>query len=334
MVTAAILLSHLPTQISACDAPIKKLFEVINFLKFKKVKIITSAGQIHWNCIFSLALKNNILLEIVMPKKDGGKEWIKEQFNFLPENFMEVNSRKERDKSICRNADIVYPIWIRKDGHFEKILREISANRINNNFNCSSYKFLSSLKYNVGEISNEVKEVQDDFLWHWTRSRYCAWQGETALEFCQKLLFSTAPIHSGLDTLKRIIVENKICSSSLNIGNKIPVVCFTQNCPRDMIALFSYQPEKHRMKFEPYGIGVKKEFASAKGVEPIKYGGKADWNTMSNFENWKEEKEWRGKGDFTFDKECLENSIVVVRNKNEVDSIKKIFNGKVIPFEK
>jgi hypothetical protein len=131
----------------------------------------------------------------------------------------------------------------------------------------------------------------------------------------------------------RILNEKKVRSSALNIGNKTPVVCFTQNCPIDMRALFSYRTRKHRMNFEPYGIGVKKEFAAAKGVEPIKYGGKADWNTMNSFENWKEEKEWRCKGDFIFDKECLENSIVVVRKRDEINSIKEIFNGKVIPFE-
>jgi hypothetical protein len=225
-------------------------------------------------------------------------------------------------------------LWLRKNGHLAKITALLPADRIDFRFNCSSYRFpAAGLKYSLREPSAELKLLPDNYLWHWTRAQHGIWNGETRREFCNDLLYSPSAPHNGLATLCRILKERKIRAGNLHIAGNIPVTSFTENHPAHSAILFTWRKDLQRMNFEPYGIGIPRNNAVAKGVRLLKYGTTPEWDTMQSDNRWKDEHEWRVRDDFLLDDECTKNMIAVVRKTQETEFIRTVFTGRVVAYE-
>jgi hypothetical protein len=54
---------------------------------------------------------------------------------------------------------------------------------------------------------------------------------------------------------------------------------------------------------------------------------------MQSDNRWKNEREWRMRGDFLLDDECTKKMIVVVRKSQEIEYIRTIFPGRVVSYE-
>ncbi|MDR3197318.1 MAG: hypothetical protein LBU34_05560 [Planctomycetaceae bacterium] len=329
----ALLFSHLPKHLCGQDLPIVQMKAAISFLKSQNVTVITSAGQTHWDCILTALLDNNIPVHPVIVKPMTLEE-ISEQFSYSFESYTVTESWEERDRFICFNAECVYPLWLRKNGHLAKITALLPAEQIDRRFDCSSYRFSgSALKYLLGEPSTELCLLPDDYLWHWTRSKNGVWNGETRREFCNDLLCSQSAPRNALATLLRILQERKIRAGNCHIAGNIFVTAFTENHPACSANLFTWRRDWQRMNFEPYGIGIPRDYACLKGVRLLKYGDVPGWDTMQSDNRWKYEREWRVRGDFLLDDECTKNMIVVVRKTQEIEHIRTIFTGRAAAYE-
>jgi hypothetical protein len=333
MKNIALLFSHLPKHLCGHDLPIVRLKEVVVFLQSQDVTVMTSAGQTHWDCILTALLDSNIPVHPVIAEPMTIKE-VSEQFSRIFESYTMVKSWEERDRFICLNAECLYPLWLRKNGHFAQIIASLPAERIDSRFDCSSYRFsVAGLKYLLREPSSELCLLPDDYLWHWTRGKHGIWNGETRREFCSDLLCSRFAPRNALATLCRILKERKIRAGSLHIAGNIPVTSFTENHPAHSSVLFTWRRDLQQMNFEPYGIGIPREYAHSKGVRRLKYGTTPDWDTMQSDNRWKNEREWRVRGDFLLDDECITKMIVVVRKLQEIECIRTIFKKCVVSYE-
>jgi hypothetical protein len=335
MERVSLLLSHLPKQISGQDEPIKLIKTATEFLKSKNITLITSTGQTNWDCILTAALNNHIPVHLIIVEPMTIAD-VTEQFNCEFKSYEIVGSRELRDKLICSSADCLYPLWIRRGGHIARLISDSAISpRVDLRFDCSTYKFRNSgLKYLSSEISPSVSLLPNNYFWHWTRGKHGVWLGETRRNYCNDILNSDTPPRSGLATLIRILQERKIRASGLHIAGNIPVTSFTSNQPAKSTEMFTWRNDLQQMNFEQYGIGIDEKYAQEKGTIPLQYGKTPDWDTMQTENRWKNENEWRFRGDFVLDDKCWEKMIVVVRKAEEIEQVKKIFNGKVIAFEK
>jgi hypothetical protein len=333
MKRVALLFSHLPKHLCGLDLPIEQLKAAVLFLKSQEVTVITSAGQTHWDCILTALLNSDIPVYPVIVAPMTIDE-VSEQFSCVFESYAIVQSWEERDRFICFGAERLYPLWLRKNGHLIKIISLLPVEQIDFRFDCSSYCFpAAGLKYLLREPSVELCSLPDDYLWHWTRGKHGIWDGETRREFCNDLLCSQFAPRNGLATLYRILKERKIRAGNLHIAGNIPVTSFTENHPAFSAVLFTWRRDLQRMNFEPYGIGIPREYAYSKGVRLLKYGVVPDWDTMQSDNRWKDEREWRVRGDFLLNDECTKNMIVVVRKSQETHCIRTIFAGRVVSYE-
>jgi hypothetical protein len=329
----ALLFSHLPKHLCGLDLPIKQLKAAALFLKSQDVTVITSAGQTHWDCILTALLDHHIPVHPVIAEPMTIDD-VSEQFSCVFKSYTIVKSWEERDRFICFNAERLYPLWLRKNGRLAKIIALLPAEQIDFRFDCSSYRFpAAGFKYSLREPSSELCSLPDDSLWHWTRGKHGIWDGETRRKFCSDLLCSQSAPRNGLATLYRILTERKIRAGSLHIAGDIAVTSFTENHPASSVVLFTWRKDLQRMNFEPYGIGIPREYAYSKGVRLLKYGATPDWDTMQSDNRWKNEREWRVQGDFLLDDECTKKMIIVVRKSQETDYIRTIFSGRVVSYE-
>jgi hypothetical protein len=315
------------------------LIRSVEFLQSHGLFAVTSAGQPHWDCILSVIIRYNIPAHVILPKQIP-PSYLDEQFQFANNSNNVITtaivpSREQRDRIICEQPDYVIPIWLRDKGHLASYLANVNGAKIETHFNCSEYNFETSVKYEVPEPSDRIRLLPSDYIWHWTRATIGAWSGETAYQFWSDRLFTNNPPHNALMTLIRIICERRLRASGEHIAGNEPVVAFTENHPSSPVTtetMLRWRQRRHRMNFEPYAIGIPQQDAIARSTKPIKYGGERSWDTMQTGKTWQQEREWRHRGDFILDKECLKNAIVIVREKNEIEKVKQFFDGKVYAY--
>jgi hypothetical protein len=330
MTCVGLLFSHLPKQICGSDIPIRQLRTAMEFLRSRDVTIVTSVGQTHWDCILTASLDCNIPVHVVIVKPMTIDEVV-DQFSCEIDSYDVVESWEERDKYICSAVECLYPLWLRRGGHFARMIPGLPTERLDFRFDCSSYRFRNSgLKYSLQPASEAIRNLPDNYLWHWTRGSNGLWAGETRRNYCNDIFDSQTPPRNGFATLCRILHERKIRASGLHIAGNIPVVSFSANHPAKSDSMFTWRTDWKRMNFEPYGIGIPKNHAHSKGVKPIKYGIIPDWDTMRLDNRWKNEHEWRVKDDFLLDSECMDKMVIAVRKPHEIEQIKSILKGTIL----
>jgi len=283
--------------------------------------LVGSFGAIQFDLQLAEASRLNVPVELILTA-DFSIDQVKEVFPFL--NIIAettVSSHEERDLRLLSFAELIYVIWIRKNGRICKILAGIEHQTQIYQFDCSSFRFKSkSLQMTKG--IRPVAQFPKEYLWHWTRTRNGVWPQESVETYCRDILDSECYPRSAVQTLKRIVAMNRIIGSSESIGGGEVVVSFTENDPIQMSDHFVWRRGKHRMNFEPYAIGFPKSMMIDRGVVRVRYGETAAWDSMERADRWRSEKEWRVRGDFEFDsiKDLL---IVIVRRECE----KTLFDG-------
>ncbi|MDR1493779.1 MAG: hypothetical protein LBT05_13810 [Planctomycetaceae bacterium] len=330
MPLAAILLSHLPTQCCAKDLPISAIGNAVDFIAGRGFSLAVSVGASHWDYVLFAAIERRVPVHLVVVRKEipVWKEW-----QITPVSCEIVETAEQRDKRILEKADAIFPIWIRPKGRLAAILAATSSEKtIDKRFDCSAYRFSVSLKYPPFVYSSQLTSAPDSYLWHWTRSSVGKWNDETPQEFCRDVLTSPIYPRNAFATLKRIVQTRILRGCGERIVNRVPVVSWTQNHPAKNETMLQWRTGKHRMNFEPYAIGLPRESFAARGGTPVVYGGKPDWNTMRKDAVWTQENEWRKRGDFTLDDDVLNEMITIVYQNEEIESMRKVFAGKIIPF--
>lgn len=149
----------------------------------------------------------------------------------------------------------------------------------------------------------------EKWLIHSTRARTGPWPGESEQQFRDWLLLS--PPHSEnstpLETLQRIVREQRLVGTHRTTSSDQPVVCFTSLPMAQWLSRRKFRPHLGRWDAEPYGIALRRDAAMKQGVQPVVYGDQDVLERSSDDERWRfqstgktydwtAEAEWRGRG--------------------------------------
>ncbi len=155
---------------------------------------------------------------------------------------------------------------------------------------------------------NEMQQP-DRWLVHSTRARSGAWPGESESQFMDSLLLSPPKNHepSPLETLQRIIDQQRLIGTHRTSSSPSPVVCFTSLPLDQWLQRRAYRPHLGRWDAEPYGIAIDRGFAESLGIAPVIYGDQQTLDALPSDDrwlyqaagetyDWTSEQEWRAKG--------------------------------------
>ncbi len=181
--------------------------------------------------------------------------------------------------------------------------------------------------------SSHPKSAQPDprlFLYHYTRSCPGPWPGESYEQYLMKLLQGDPHAgHSALDTLARILREGRLRAASGMVRGRDAAVSWTSRTPSGIAALRKWNPALVRWTVEPCGVAVKRDVLRALGAKPAVYGRDDHFSKLPETERfrfqigitrnaeWRHEREWRLRGDFSLDTAGAGNCFVFVRNEIE-----------------
>ncbi len=161
------------------------------------------------------------------------------------------------------------------------------------------------------ESTLTLADMQEPNRWliHSTRARSGAWPGESESQFMDSLLLSP-PRHyqpSPLETLQRIIDQQRLIGTHRTSSAPSPVVCFSSLPLAQWLQRRAYRPHLSRWDAEPYGIAIDRGFADSLGIAPVFYGNQQTLDAMPSDDrwlyqaagetfDWTSEQEWRAKG--------------------------------------
>ncbi|MEN6438310.1 MAG: hypothetical protein ABFD97_06990 [Syntrophobacter sp.] len=154
-----------------------------------------------------------------------------------------------------------------------------------------------------------------EFLFHYTRACPGPWPGQPRREYLLGLLDADSlSAHTALDTLVRILLECRIRSGNKLIRGAEAVVCWSSHPPCNYRILRKWNSSLARWTIEPYGIAVSRSLLRDVGVKPAIYGRDRVHDALPLPEKfrfqlsndgrgaWRDEREWRSRGDFEIDR--------------------------------
>jgi hypothetical protein len=149
---------------------------------------------------------------------------------------------------------------------------------------------------------------------------------------------------SAAATLRRIVKEQVIRGSEWRVAGEQPVVSFTELSPIDSLSLMRWRARWARWSFEPYGIAVHREWATAQGARPVRYVTGKEWRALAPVEKpyshrvgkeagaWPAEREWRCLGDFSL-RDAPPGAIrLIVREDSEIETIRGTYDFPTVGF--
>jgi len=238
-----------------------------------------------------------------------------------------------RDDFICELADVLLPVSLRPGGRIEALISQSASRKtIDDRFRVpyDPQPHHERLPIDPDRINPALHAWGDGFLIHWTRACHGPWPGECAADFYEDLVRSgESYCRSALPTLQRILGERTLRASGWRIGDKQPVVAFTELSPVESLPLMSWRSRWSRWSFEPYGIATHRDWAMAHGVRPVRYVTDEEWRALRSDEKpfchrrghradiWPAEREWRHSSDFCFGDTPHDAVRLIVRRESE-----------------
>ena len=191
--------------------------------------------------------------------------------------------------------------------------------------------------FSIDECDRAVSslvEHPDQWLIHSTREQSGAWPGQSQQQFNDWLLLSEPAIEpsSNLETLRRIVHEQRLIGSHRTTSSSAPVVCLSALPIIDWLARRKFRPHLSRWDAEPYGIALSRTAAAKLGVQSVVYGDKEtlaalDQGSRWRFQavgttyDWTGEQEWRGPGVINLSLFSKDEVVVFVKEENEKASL-------------
>ncbi|MCX6830425.1 MAG: hypothetical protein NT002_14255 [candidate division Zixibacteria bacterium] len=324
--------------------------------------ILTSVGISGFELPLFLAARDKLSQKIFIPLGRG--ETIPAMQKFCSEQFCLVEETVEwrvieigesandprdlplrRDRLILNEADIVYPVSIRPGGNMERLLFDISGQKIvEDSFRVPYQAAPRHIKLEIEpqKVNREMDALLDNYLIHWTKSSHTPWPGERWCDYYEAIVqaIDTYP-RSGLDTLCRILEERKIRASFRHHRKGFPAVAFSALKPSEAAGLMQWRARFQEMTFEPYGIAVEKKLAAETGIKKVFYGHPDMYRYLEEehkpyFQSigirgfWMPEKEYRHIGEFDLRKIPNDKLMVIVWREEEKEKISDLFGGTVL----
>lgn len=316
-----------------------------------------------WELLTSLASLEQIEQTLFVPAADRDEfERLKKsaiaQFDLNPDlvDFVRVvceekNATKEklwlqRDKMVLEAADVLIPISLRKEGHMDLLLSQFSrqGKRVEDRFRVDYQKRVQPMAYSIRteQLNPELLQVANRYLIHWTKAANSAWPTERLIDYYKAVVECDSYPRSAFCTLMNILTTRKIVATPKNMPMGIPTVSFSGLPPIDVVPLIRWRSRFSQMSFEPYGIGIKKEYAMSKGVNPVRYYHKNCehppdseawlWQSVGEKGDWRTEQEYRHKGDFDLTAIPSNRLLALCHTEREAGIIEKSAGLQAVSF--
>lgn len=363
--SVAIILSRQCLRPSLSKFWVRKLSEAVRSLKREKLTLISSAGSRNWEIITACAVLNSVPLRLLIPVSGISsfellKSKISRQFclsagrvTFDKINYQNSNDLTPlqlagiRDESIIDQADILIPVSVRPGGNMSKLLSKSEADgkTIVREFETAYEKKKSKLAYQIDSsaLSNKIKSLDESYLIHWTRATNRRWPDENKLDFYRMIFGSDKYRRTAFDTLRQILSGQAIIASSKNMPSNVKTVCFSGLVPQEAIRLMKWRARYCQMSFEPFGIGIERNYAMAHGIKEVRYYQPSQekpidgqdhwwWQSAGMKTDWRNEKEFRHKGDFDFSTVPEDKRLIFCHHKRQASFIKKQTGLRAMSF--
>lgn len=342
----------------ARDTWIQQTKLAVDYCREHHIGLISSVGMSTWELVTSLAIRHHIPLKIYYPlqaKQTIDSAWAAFTGEFNPDPLSVLfhpiapgssghnkKIRQQRDARIISSADILFPVAIRSNGQLDSLLAKY-PDKINNQFSTAYSRRSEPLGYTIEstQVSREIKQLGNDYIFHWTKTAITRWPDETLLDYYTAITESDNYPRSAYKTLQHIISSKKLIGSSNHIAGNEPVVAFSNQAPFDMLPLFSWRSRYRQMSFESYGIGIEKETALSIGIKKVYYYDKKSaqpcqprWLTQSigTKTDWRKEMEYRHKGDLDLSTIDRSKLLLITRHNKEAAYLHKISGLTTISY--
>ncbi len=360
--TVTILLSRQPLRPCSQTGWIRQSQAAVRRLKEDNYTLLSSVGMATWEMLTALASLHQMPLKLYLPAVSHEdflkkKAYYRTQFDladtlteYMPVIIENRNKTKEeiwtqRDKRLVGEADLLLPVSIKEGGHISDLIKACPEKKISFDYKID-YEYRGiPLAYEIerGRIKAETAALAEQYLIHWTRTANTAWPEERLLDYYRDILKSEEYPRNARATLLRILTDKKIYASKKNMPARTATVSFSALSPLELQPLMKWRARYRQMAFEPYGLGIKKETALRRGVVPVGYYDRLDnrkkeytrdWRYQSTgrITDWRNEKEYRFKGDFCFDGIANDDLIAVCRYGEEARMIETVTGIKTFSF--
>jgi hypothetical protein len=361
---AAILLSRQNLRPSLNDEWVRQLVKAVKRIRDEGWTLNSSIESPNWEIITAASVLEKIPLNLFMPVTglggfDQAKLKLIDEFEldknfvrFLPVMHSEIHATKEqlwksRDKQIVDSAKVLIPVSVRPGGNMSQLIQvaEQLGKRVVRDFVVKCVKTRQTLSYAVDPtaLSSQIKNLRQDYLYHWTRSSNGSWPGETKLEFYKAIFNSSVYPRNAWATLKRIIDSKILMASSKNMPGKIKTVSFSALTPIEIIKLIRWRARYRQMSLEPYGIGIEKKSALDLCIKPVHYFDHDSmpipetvpkWLTQSTGKvtDWRGESEFRSLGDLDLSSVPNKSLIGITHKKSEAQQLEQNSGIKTLWF--
>ncbi len=317
-----------------------------------------------WELLIALAREKRVKQIVVIPEENKNefnrtRQLIIHQFDLKEKSvkFLPVISEKpeiskkelmlKRDQMIIMQADILVPVSIREKGQILSLMNKYTTKgkSIEPRFRIEYERRIMPLGYRISEeiLNRDILSIGDKYITHWTRTSNSAWPTERLIDYYRAISASDRYPRSAIATLRNIIATNKIIASSRNMPGNTATVSFSGLPPSMLVPLVRWRARHSQMSFEPYGIGIKKEYTKKLGIFPVQYYRKSlhihtkaerPWLRQSAGmkSNWKQEREFRHLGNFDLSHIPTDKLICFCFTSNEASYIESYTGIKTVSF--
>lgn len=360
---AAILLSRQSLRPNGQTPWVKQVVAAVAWLKKNNYGLTGSTGLQTWELLTAMAAREKLPLRLFVPLADPEEfptecDSLTFQFDLDPEltELIPVYGSDKppsptslmvrRDRLVVKQADLLVPVSVREDGGMANLLTVAKAfgRDIHRDFEIRHEERNDPLSFDFKghPINPELKDFEESFVIHWTRGTNGPWPGERLADLYADILASSSWPRSGLATLQRIAQHQRIVASYRHMPAGTATVSFSKLSPMEAVPLMTWRSRYRQMSFEPYGIGFKEAVAESSGIRPVIYtDGTVDsahvedrWlrQGKGKITDWRQEKEYRIRGDFSFGGMSDKDIALFCKNPGEAEELRARFPYRVIPM--
>lgn len=255
----------------------------------------------------------------------------------------------QRDRLIGLLSNCAHCIDIRSGGNMELITKELRARDcpIDVWQRTEIEAHAAAVPQGVSNASRvPSRSTPLDFagrLTHFTREPDFLWPGETHADFF-KWLCSGAQFtpRDSFQSLRRILAEKRIRACGRLIHASVPMVCFTQRQPSELLAENRWRKGLLRWMYSPYALSFDTRDLMPLGAKAVRYATRefiasapaAERCFMqvaaSSSVGWEREAEWRVRGDVDFSPVSPERIVALVARDEEAAQIEREFNIRAL----
>lgn len=277
--------------------------------------------------------------------------------DFLPENVLcvwpESNAQPAdktarlllRDRLAGLLASSAYSLQIRPGGNMARIADELTDRGCN--VEAWTVETLERPEAQPLDQSHEVAATAPippaDCLTHFTREPDGLWPNERYADFLHWL--SSGPTFTPRDafhSLRRMASEKRIQGCGRLIGGGTPMVCLTQRDPASLLADNQWRKGLQRWMYSHYALSFDRAALVALGARPVRYGDAATLSALPSAErcfaqvassagiDWRNEAEWRVRGDLDFSSVRSEHVTAWVATPAEAAAIAREFQIRAL----